>query len=132
MVQLERWGFKTIFEPEIHNIFPCDGVVHRISNNALFLEMGYTGKHPKAAYALKTRQDAVETKLLAVEWSVGKTGRVSPVAILEPVMIGDTVVSRATLNNPGFIEMLGLEIGDTVALIKGGEVIPRILYKVDA
>lgn len=132
MAALESWGFKTVFEPEIDKIFPCDGVVHRITHNASFVNLGYTGKHPKAAYALKERQEAVETVILDVEWSVGKTGRVSPVAILEPVMIGDALVSRATLNNPGFIEMLGIEIGDTVALIRSGEIIPKILYKVNA
>jgi len=63
---------------------------------------------------------------------VGKTGKVTPVAILEPVMIGDKLVSRATLNNPGFIEMLGICIGDTVGVILGGEVIPCITHKVDA
>lgn len=132
MAQLERWGFKTVFEPEIHNIFPCDGAVHRITNNQLFSDMGYTGKHPRAAYALKERQAAVETIILDVEWQVGKTGKVTPVAILEPVMIGDAQVSRATLNNPGFIEMLGIEIGDRVAIIRSGEIIPKILHKVEA
>lgn len=132
MQRLKLWGFNTVFEPEIDKIYPCDGVVHRINSNAVFAEWGYTGKHPKAAYALKVRQQAVETKIIGVEWQVGKTGRVSPVAILEPVMIGDAQVSRATLNNPGFIEMLGIEIGDTVAIIRSGEIIPRILHKVDA
>jgi NAD-dependent DNA ligase len=130
MQELKSWGFNTVFEPEIDKIYPCDGVVHRIASNKVFVEWGYTGKHPKAAYALKVRQEAVETKIIGVEWQVGKTGRVSPVAILEPVMIGDAQVSRATLNNPGFIEMLGIEIGDTVALVRGGDVIPRILHKI--
>jgi DNA ligase (NAD+) len=132
MAALESWGFKTVFEPEINKIYPCDGVVHRIVHNASFVNLGYTGKHPRAAFALKERQEAVETVILDVEWGVGKTGRVSPVAILEPVMIGDALVSRATLNNPGFIEMLGIEIGDTVAVIRSGEIIPKILYKVNA
>lgn len=129
---LETMGFKTVFEPDIDKVYPCDGVVHRINYNALFNSLGYTGKHPRGAYALKERQAAVETKLIGVEWQVGKTGRVSPVAILEPVMVGDALVSRATLNNPGFIEMLGLEIGDTVAIERAGMIIPKILYKVDA
>lgn len=132
MYALEAWGFKTVFEPEIDKIYPCDGVVHRVVSNKLFSDMGYTGKHPRGAYALKERQAAVETVILDVEWGVGKSGKVTPVAILEPVMIGDAQVSRATLNNPGFIEMLGIEIGDRVALVRSGEVIPKILYKVDA
>lgn len=132
MKLLEQWGFKTVFEPEIDKIYPCDGIVHRVVSNRLFSEMGYTGKHPRGAYALKERQASVETVILDVEWQVGKTGKVTPVAILDPVMIGDAQVSRATLNNPGFIEMLGIEIGDRVAIIRSGEIIPKILYKVDA
>lgn len=131
MYALEAWGFKTVFEPEIDKIYPCDGVVHRVVSNQQFTAMGYTGKHPRGAYALKERQAAVETVILDVEWGVSKAGKVTPVAILEPVMIGDAQVSRATLNNPGFIEMLGIEIGDRVALVRSGEVVPRILYKVE-
>ena len=132
MAMLKSWGFATIQDPELHNIYPCDGVVYRVNNNKVFKDMGYTSKFPRGAYALKERQEAVETQILAVEWQVGKTGKVTPVAILEPVMIGDALVSRATLNNPGFIETLGIEIGDTVAIIRSGEVIPKILHKVDA
>lgn len=132
MYCLASWGFKTVFEPDIDKIYPCDGVVYRIVNNSLFVDRGYTGKHPNGSYALKERQEAVETVILAVEWQVGKTGKVTPVAILEPIMIGDAQVSRATLNNPGFIEMLGIEIGDRVALVRSGEVIPKILHKVEA
>jgi DNA ligase (NAD+) len=130
-----RWlstqSFNTIKDPEIHNIYPCDGIVYRVNSNTLFDNMGYTAKHPHGAYALKERQEAVETQILDVEWQVGKSGKVTPVAILAPVMIGDAQVSRATLNNPGFIQALGIEIGDTVAVIRSGEVIPRIMHKVD-
>lgn len=129
---LEKEGFQTIYAPDIHNIYPCDGIVFRIDNNKQFEALGYTSKHPKGAYAKKIRGEAVETTLLAVEWQVGRTGRVTPVAILAPVLVGDAIVSRATLNNPGFIEMLDLSIGDTVAIIRAGEVIPQVLYKVDA
>ena len=132
MKWLKRLGFNTVKDPELHNIYPCDGVVYRVNSNVLYMAMGYTSKHPKGAYALKERQEAVETQILAVEWQVGKTGKVTPVAILEPVMIGDATVSRATLNNVGFIEALGIEIGDTVAIVRSGEIIPRILHKVDA
>lgn len=128
---LSKQGFNTIKDPEIHNIYPCDGIVYRVNSNKLFIEMGFTAKHPRGAYALKERQEAVETKILSVEWQVGKTGKVTPVAILAPVLIGDATVSRATLNNPGFIETLGIEIGDTVAIIRSGEIIPRILHKVN-
>ena len=130
--QLQSFGFAVINEPDLDKIFPCDGVVFRVNDNKQFFEMGYTAKHPRGAYAKKERAEHVETKLLDVEWQVGKSGKVTPVAILEPVYIGDALVSRATLNNPGFIEMLDLQIGDTVAVIRAGEIIPCILHKVDA
>jgi NAD-dependent DNA ligase len=132
MQKLKRMGFGTVKEAELEKIYPNDGVVFRANVNKLFDQMGYTSKHPRGAYARKERADHVETKLIDVEWQVGKTGKVTPVAILEPVMIGDAQVSRATLNNPGFIEALGLEIGDTVAIIRAGEIIPCVLHKVDA
>ena len=129
---LKQYGFNVISEADLDKIYPCDGVVFRVNDNQLFQELGYTAKHPRGAYAKKERQAHVETKLIDVEWQVGKSGKVTPVAILEPVYIGDALVSRATLNNPGFIEMLDLQIGDTVAVIRSGEIIPCILHKVDA
>jgi len=129
---LKSCGFGVINEAAIDKIFPCDGLVFRVNDNKHFYELGYTAKHPRGAYARKERAEHVETKLLGVEWQVGKSGKVTPVAILEPVLIGDALVSRATLNNPGFIEMLNLQIGDTVAVIRAGEIIPCILHKVDA
>lgn len=129
---LQTFGFSVINEPDLDKIFPCDGVVFRVNDNKQFFELGYTAKHPRGAYAKKERAAHVETKLLAVEWQVGKSGKVTPVAILEPVYIGDALVSRATLNNPGFILSLDLRIGDTVAVIRSGEIIPCILHKVDA
>lgn len=132
MKELAYLGFETIFANDLHNIYECDGIVFRVNSNQLFDELGYTAKFPRGAYAKKERGEAVETQILAVEWGVGKSGKVTPVAILKPVMIGDKVVSRATLNNPGFIEMLGLCIGDTVGVILGGEIIPCITHKVEA
>ena len=132
MQELSRLGFETVFANDLHNIYPCDGIVVRVDNNAHFESLGYTAKFPRGAFAIKERSEAVETKLLDVVWQVGKSGKVTPVAILEPVMIGDAVVSKATLNNPGFIEMLDLHIGDTVGVIRSGEIIPTITHKVDA
>lgn len=128
---LKKVGFSTIKDAELHNIFPCDGVVFRINNNKEFYSLGYTSQHPRGAYALKERGKAVVTTLLDVVWQTAKTGRVTPVAILEPVYIGDALISRATLNNPGFIEMLDLEIGCQVAVIRSGEIIPTVLHKVE-
>lgn len=130
--ELKQWGFGVITEDNLDKIFPCDGVVFRVNSNKLFYDLGFTSKHPKGAYAKKQRQAHVETTLLDVEWQVGKSGKVTPVAILEPVYIEDALVSRATLNNPGFIEMLDLQIGDRVAVIRAGEIIPCIIHKVEA
>lgn len=132
MSELDYAGFQTVYANDLHNIYPCDGLVFRIDNNAEFEYLGYTSKFPKGAYAKKERQEAVETTILAVEWQVGKSGKVTPVAILDPVMVGDALVSRATLNNKDFIEMLDLSIGDMVGIIRSGEIIPTIVYKVDA
>jgi NAD-dependent DNA ligase len=132
MTVLKYHGFNTVLEPELGKIYPSDGIVVRVENNHQFEQLGYTSKHPRGAYARKERAAHVETKLLGVEWNVGKTGKVTPTAILEPVKIGDALVSRATLNNPGFIEALDLQIGDTVAVARAGEIIPCILHKVDA
>lgn len=129
---LKRCGFNTVQDKNISEIYPTDGLVFRLNKHTEFDAQGYTAQHPRGAYALKERGVAVETKLLSVEWQVGKTGRVTPVAILEPVLVGDAVVSRATLNNPGFIEMLDLQIGDTVAIIRSGDIIPCIVHKVAA
>jgi NAD-dependent DNA ligase len=131
VAKLAKLGFNTVKEPGLENIYPSDGMVFRVNSNARFDELGYTAKFPRGAYALKTRAEHVETKLLAVEWNTGRTGRVTPVAILEPVLIEDAWVSRATLNNPEFIEQLDLRIGDTVAVIRSGSVIPCILHRVE-
>lgn len=132
MKMLSKQGFNTCLDKELDKIFPSDGLVFRINSYAEFESLGFTSKHPRGAYALKERREYVETTLLDVEWNVGKTGKVTPTAILEPVYIGDALVSRATLNNPGFIEALGLRKGDRIAIERAGDVIPCILHKVDA
>lgn len=128
---LTKLGFNTVMDKNLQELYPSDGIVFRCLSNQVFDELGYTSKHPRGAYALKERQPGVETKLLDVEWQVGKSGKVTPVAILEPVQIEDAWISRATLNNPGYIEMLGLQIGDTVGVIRAGSIIPCITHKVD-
>jgi DNA ligase (NAD+) len=111
--------------------FPHDGQVFRIDNNLAFEELGYTAHHPRGAFALKIRAEGVVTKLLNVVWNVGKSGVVSPVAILEPVMIGEATVSKATLHNIRFIEEMNLEIGCLVEVIRSGEIIPKIVRRVE-
>lgn len=132
MDALQAMGMSTCREQNLEKIFPSDGIVFRVNSNEKFDELGFTSKHPRGAYALKIRGEHVETKLLDVEWQVSRAGKVTPVAILEPVYIEDALVSRATLNNPGFIESLGIEIGDTVAVIRAGSIIPCITHKVEA
>jgi NAD-dependent DNA ligase len=131
MFQLSSWGFSTVKDENLDKVYPSDGLVYRVNSNIAAEEMGYTSKFPKFAYALKERQDTVETTLLDVIWQVNKTGRVTPVAILEPVKIGDKNITRATLNNIGFIDALNLELGDTVAVRMAGMIIPEICYKVN-
>lgn len=131
MAYLEKMGFSTVFSKNIAEIYPTDGIVFRINDNSLFEKAGYTAKHPKGAYAKKERGEVVETTILDVVWQVGKSGKVTPVAILEPVLVGDATVSRATLNNPGFIEALDLQIGDRVAIRRAGEIIPQVVHKVE-
>lgn len=131
MEYLASQGFNTIKTPELHNIYPSDGIVFRVNSNKVFVELGYTSKHPRGAYALKERNQAIETVLLDVVWQTGKSGKVTPVGILEPVVIGDATVSRATLNNIAFIRALDLHIGDIVGVVRSGDIIPQITHKVE-
>lgn len=127
---LTKSKILTVFDIVPDSIYPTDGLVYRIDNNDTFYGLGYTDKFPRGAYAYKEQQDAVETTLLDVVWETGKSGKVTPVAILEPVMIGDAKISRATLNNIAYIRGLGLEIGCTVEVIRSGEIIPKIIGRV--
>jgi DNA ligase (NAD+) len=131
MHYLEGCGFTTVFSDENQHHFKFDGDVFRININAIYDSMGYTSKHPKGAFAIKERSEGVKTKILDVVWQTGKSGKVTPVAILEPVEIEDAMVGRATLNNVGFIEALGVEIGDEVMVERAGGIIPRIIKKAE-
>ena len=127
---LEAAGFLTVLKAHTEQ-YPTDGTVLRIDDNKLYLDMGFTAKHPRGAIAMKEVKGGVTTTLLDVEWQVGKSGIVSPVAILEPVKIGDATVSRATLHNIDYIKSLDLEIGCKVELIRSGEIIPRVVRRID-
>lgn len=129
MSMIKDMGFNTVTQSD-WNEFPHDGKVVRVDSNIYFETLGHTSHHPRGAFALKTRQAGVVTRLLDVEWNVGKSGAVSPVAILEPCIIGEATVSRATLHNIGYIEALDLEIGCGVEVIRSGEIIPRIVRRV--
>ena len=128
---LELFGFDSVISEIDLNQFPQDGVVYRVNDNALFEELGYTGKHPRGAFALKEVQEGVVTTLEAVEWQVGRSGVVAPVAILAPIKVGDATVSRATLHNMKYITDLNLEIGCQVEIIRSGEIIPRVVRRID-
>lgn len=123
---LQSCGFRTVIEPGLEEVFPTDGIVVREVDDGLYHDWGFTSHHPKGAYALKTQKESVLTELVDVIWQVGKSGKVTPVAILKPVNIGGAMVSRASLHNPSFIEALDLDIGDTVEVVRSGEIIPYI------
>lgn len=129
MGALNTCGFQNVAKFDATD-YPTDGLVYRVDCYRTFEHMGYTAHHPRGAFALKEQKDGVVTKLLDVVWQVGKSGVVSPVAILEPVMIGDATVSKATLHNIEYINELNLEIGCMVEVIRSGEIIPRILKRV--
>jgi len=126
------YGFKTVFTCDPHYLdeFPQDGTVFRMDEYSRFNEAGYTSKHPRGAFALKERKGGVITKLLNVEWQVGRSGVVSPVAILEPVVIGEATVARATLHNIKYIRELDLDYGCLVEVVRSGEIIPRVVRRV--
>jgi NAD-dependent DNA ligase len=129
---LSSWGFHTVTdEVDLLDSLPTDGKVFRVNDNALFEELGYTDKHPRGAFALKEIQEGVVTTLQAVDWQVGRSGVVAPVAILAPVKVGDATVSRATLHNIAYIRDLNLELGCKVEIIRSGEIIPRVVRRVN-
>jgi len=130
MDHLAQNGFEVITHFDATG-YPTDGEVFRVDNYDAFYKMGYTAHHPRGAFALKEQKDGVTTELLDVVWQVGKSGVVSPVAILKPVEVGDALVSRATLHNIEYIRSLNLEIGCSVEVIRSGEIIPRIVRRVD-
>ena len=127
---LNQCGFETIIDSN-YPMFPQDGEVWRVINNEAFEELGYTSHHPRGAFAKKVKQEGVVTELIDVVWQVGKSGNVSPVAILDPIDIDGARVARATLHNIGIIEDLGLEIGCMVEVIRAGEIIPQVVRRVD-
>jgi len=106
--------------------YEIDGIVIKIDDFALQQRLGYTNKSPKWAIAYKFKPEEKETVLLDVQFQVGRTGAVTPVAVLEPVYISGSTVSRATLHNEDEILRLDLHQGDTVHLVKSGEIIPKI------
>lgn len=107
--------------------FEIDGVVIKVNNYRQQEEMGFTAKSPKWAIAYKFKAEQVKTKLLEITYQVGRTGAITPVANLQPVLLAGTMVKRASLHNADQIEKLDIRVGDWVFVEKGGEIIPKIV-----
>ena len=106
--------------------FATDGIVIKINELPYQEELGYTAKFPRWAVAYKFKAEQALTKLLSIDYQVGRTGAVTPVANLEPVQLSGTVVKRASLHNEDQMQLLDIRIGDYVYVEKGGEIIPKI------
>lgn len=106
--------------------YDIDGAVVKLNNLSERSKLGNTIKFPRWAVAYKYPPEVKETRLLEVEVNTGRTGRVTPVAVFEPISLCGTMVSRATLHNQDFIDQLGLGIGDTILVYKSGEIIPKV------
>lgn len=145
MALLQKWGFRlsgvhTVreniagveeyldqWEEKRHALdYEIDGIVIKVNERNLREEIGYTAKAPRWAIAYKYKAEAAVTRLNSVTFQVGRTGKVTPVANLEPVWLAGTTVKRASIHNADEIERLGLHEGDFVHVEKGGEIIPKI------
>jgi len=128
----EIWRFIQLEEPKRESLpYEIDGVVIKVDRTALQQELGYTGKAPRWAIAYKYAARSGITKIEDILVQVGRTGKLTPVAVLKPVPIGGTTVSRATLHNLDEIERLGVKIGDWVEVERGGDVIPKVTRVVE-
>ena len=107
--------------------YDIDGIVIKVNSYNLQEEIGYTQKSPRWATAYKFPEEELATKLLDVELSVGRTGIITPVAILDPIVISGSTVSKASLHNKDIIDELDIHIGDMVVVKKAGEIIPKVV-----
>ena len=106
--------------------FATDGVVIKVNSYTLRRELGFTAKAPRWAVAFKFKAEQALTRLESVDFQVGRTGAITPVANLDPVQLAGTTVKRATLHNAEQIALLDIRVGDMVYVEKGGEIIPKI------
>lgn len=111
--------------------YATDGVVIKVNNVAIQKDLGFTARAPKWATAFKFPPEEVATKLLDIELNTGKTGVVTPVAVLEPVQLAGSTVARASLHNFDEIRRLDIRIGDTVLIKKAAEIIPKVIKVMD-
>src|SRR6266581_5587885 len=128
----EVWKFIGEWEEKRETLpYEIDGVVIKVNSTALHRQLGFTGKAPRWAIAYKYAARSGITKIEDILVQVGRTGKLTPVAALNPVPIGGTTVSRATLHNMDEIERLGVKIGDWVEVERGGDVIPKVTRVVE-
>ena len=118
---ISYWDVQRKFLP-----YATDGIVIKINELDCQRTLGYTAKFPRWAVAFKFKAEQACTRLTSIDYQVGRTGAVTPVANLDPVQLSGTVVRRATLNNADMMEQLDIRIGDYVFVEKGGEIIPKI------
>ena len=124
----EVLAFITNWDKERYKLsYDIDGIVIKVNNYSQQQELGFTAKSPRWAISYKFKAEQVETELLSVSYQVGRTGAVTPVANLKPVLLAGTTVKRATLHNANEILRLDLHEGDSVYVEKGGEIIPKII-----
>ncbi len=119
---ISYWDTERKFLP-----YATDGIVIKINELAYQSTLGYTAKSPRWAVAFKFKAEEALTRLLSIDYQVGRTGAVTPVANLSPVQLAGTVVKRATLNNEDQMALLDIRVGDCVKVVKGGEIIPKII-----
>lgn len=119
---INKWDEERLYLP-----FQTDGVVIKVDEFSHREQLGFTAKSPRWAIAYKYRAIQAVTKLLSVDFQVGRTGAITPVANLKPVLLAGTTVQRASLHNEEIIKKLDLHIGDTVVVEKGGDIIPKIV-----
>lgn len=124
----EIFDFINYWDEHRKNLpFEIDGIVIKVNRNADQEVLGYTAKSPRWAIAYKFKAEKVRTQLKEVTYQVGRTGAITPVANLEPVLLAGTIVKRASLHNKDQIEKLNLHVHDYVFVEKGGEIIPKIV-----
>ena len=119
---IKKWGDQRDALP-----FEIDGVVIKVNSIDVQEQLGFTAKSPRWAISYKYKAEQVSTRLNSVSYQVGRTGAITPVANLEPVLLSGTIVKRASLHNADQIEKLNLRVGDYVYVEKGGEIIPKIM-----
>ena len=124
----EIFDFINYWDVKRHELpFAIDGIVLKVNSYEQQQALGFTAKSPKWAIAYKFKAEEVETELQSVDFQVGRHGTITPVANLSPVLLAGTTIKRATLNNEDFIKQFDLHYGDTVTVVKGGEIIPKII-----